>query len=124
MENRDLYCDFTFSQFRDSETFRDMQGLVGVLNPAENMVHAWRMRVRFADELAYDIWIHVYDLAFYPSFDTTKGLPRFIYEADVFIQRDSKDGPSVNLKYAVKSPKEATETAHAVWYALDCPTHT
>lgn len=124
MDNRDLFCDFTFSLFRDDPEFRDMQGLVGVTNPAPNMVHAWRLRKRFADELAYDVWVHVYDLAYFATFQAHQGIPRFVYEADVHIQRDSADGPSVNLKYAVKSPTEAKQTAHAVWYALDCPTHT
>lgn len=124
MEDRALFSDFTFSQFRDSPAFVDMKGLVGVLKPADNLVYAWRRRVRVGEEIGYDLWIHVYDFARFPNFQEGKGIPRFIYEADVFIQRDSEQGPSVNLKYAVKSPKEATETAHAVWQALDCPTHT
>lgn len=126
-EDRALYRDFTYTQFRDSE-FKDTKGLVNVL-PAElrdNLVSAWRLRVRepeTPDELSYDIWVYAYDLAHYPTFKPTMGIPRFIYEAEVFIQRDSEQGPSVNLKYAVKSPSEAIDTARAVWTSLGCPTH-
>jgi hypothetical protein len=126
-EDRALFRDFTYTQFRDDSDFRDMNGLIAIHNPPKNLVHSWRYRVRTEDkpdEIAYDIWIYVYDMSVYPTFIADSGVPRFIYEAEVHIQRDSDEGPSVNLKYAVKSPMEARETAFAVWQALDCPTHT
>ncbi len=127
MTDRALYSDFTYGLFRDS-AFRDTAGLVGLL-PAEvpdNLVSAFKLVVRDEEDekrVAYNIWVHVYDLAHYPNFQAGKGIPRFIYEADVYIQRDSDEGPSVNLKYAVKSPLMAIDTARTIWISLGCPTH-
>lgn len=126
-EDRALFSDFTYGLFRDSE-FKDTKGLVNILPAAlrDNLVNAWRLHVRdpeTPDELAYAIWVYAYDLAHYPTFKPDMGLPRFLYEAEVFIQRDSDEGPSVNLKYAVKSPKEAIDTARTIWISLGCPTH-
>lgn len=125
MTDRALLCDFTYGLFRDSN-FRDMNGLVGKTpnDVPDNLVHSWRLHVRndlYTNE--YTIWVYAYDLAHYPNFQPNKGIPRFIYEAEVFIQRDSDEGPSVNLKYAVKSPLMAKETARTIWTSLGCPTH-